>query len=252
MDPLSVTESLTFLMYKFGPPIVIVSSFLVLFIVILSYMLRQQQASNAKIMNEHQQLLQYLIDKNDKDNKKEDTKDLIKIYTKVISNLNRVVMEYSNIISPIRVSIYLLHNGSHGITKFPFLKFSCVGETIRNSFFNHINNNIEYPVNMLSNFFETLANNNSVIKIGNDQCFRDSIINKLIVNINNNYVIKSILSSDSIMIGFILIEFDPNVFSNETKANILKKIDMLANNISLILDFSDFNFIYKERVGDNT
>lgn len=252
MDPVSTTESLAFLMYKFGPAIVIISSFLMLFIVILFYILRQQQASNAKIMNEHQQLLQHLIDKNDKDYEKEDTKELIKIYTKVIGNLNRLMTEYSNRINPIKVSIYLLHNGSYGITKFPFLKFSCVGETMRNSFFNHVNNNTEYPVNLLSNFFETLTNNSSVVKIGNDQCFKDSIINKLIVNINNNYVIKSILSSDGIMVGFILIEFDPEVFNNETKANVLKKTDILASNISPILEFSDFNSIYKESVGDNT
>ena len=250
MDPLSSTESLAFLMYKFGPAIVIISSFLMLFIVILFYFLKQQQATNSNIMKEHQQLLQTLIEKNDA---KEDTKELVKIYTKVVTNMNRIMNEYSGIVNSLRISVYLLHNGSYGITKFPFLKFSCVGESIRNSFFNHVSNHIDYPVNLLSEFITDLSNNNSLIKIGNtNECFKDTIINKLIINANNNYIIKSILSSDSILIGFILIEFDPQVFNDSTKANILKNTDILSNNISPILEFSDFNSIYKESVGDNT
>lgn len=247
MDPISSTESLAYLMYEFGPAIVILSSFLMIFIVVIFYVLRQQQSTNSRLIKEHQQLLEHVISQRSNGN---ETKELVKIYTKVTTSINKLVMEYSNMVNPVRVAIYLLHNGSYGLTNFPFLKFSCVGESIRHSYFNRINNHVEYPVNLMTSFMSDLCNNTIIVKINDDsnEFFRDSIINKLVINTNNNYIVKSIPSSDSILVGFMLIEFDRDGLNEDTKDIIVKTTNNLANNISPIFEFSDFNEVYKESV----
>lgn len=252
------TETIAELIYQFGPAVIIVSVFLVLFITILFYIMRQQQKSNENIMKEHQLLIQNLVEYNMKepplpyvsDSKKDhDTKEIMNIYLKIKSTIKIQISQYMVDLQADRIAIYLFHNGMKAINGFPFLKFSCIGEQSNSITNSRIKQHHDFPVNLMTDFLKDLFDHKPICYYDdndiNSSMEEDPMFEKLISSSSNKYIVKGIFDSEINLIGFIIVEFDAEQLKPYNYINKNTEVDNLIEHISPVLEFSDFNNLYQ-------
>ena len=243
------TETIAELIYQFGPAVIIVSVFLVLFITILFYIMRQQQKSNENIMKEHQILIQNLIEYNMKDptplpcppsesKKEHDTKEIMNIYLKIKSTIKIQISQYMVDLQADRIAIYLFHNGTKAINGFPFL--------IANS---RIKQHHDFPVNLMTDFLKNLFDHKPICYYDdndiNSNMEEDPMFEKLISSSSNKYIVKGIFDSEINLIGFIIVEFTSEQLNPYNYVVKNTEVDNLIKHISPVLEFSDFNNLYQ-------
>ena len=244
-DPLITTESFAHMIYKYGPAIVLMSVFLMLFIVVMFFMLKQQQKTNDKMVDEHRELLQFLI-KSKKEEQEGDLSQINKVYDKARTHLKLILGESTAKLNSKRIGIYLLHNGTNSLTMFPFLKFSCITEHLAKPPFSKIKQHHNFPVDLMSEFIIKLTKNTYICKDKDEDTvdINDPMFLKLIHE-SDRYIVHAILSSDSILIGFILAEFEITELVTTNATQSIKYIGDMAKKVAPIIEFSDYNNVYK-------
>ena len=241
------------LLYDFGPGIVILSTFLMLFIVILFFIIRQQTSANDRIMKEHQILIEKLL--HDSSETELFNRDLVNMYVKINSAIKLEIMTFINLLGADRLAIYVFHNGTTSLTGLPFLRFSCFTEYVKHSERSRIKSHNGIPVNLLSDFIKTLVTKSEIIYDDNTQeneYSEDVLLYNLITKSDDKYIIKAISDSNCNLIAFAVIEFDEDKLTHENCEDKKIKIDEMIKIISPILEFSNFNSMYKGGVSYET
>ena len=177
---------------QYGPTVVILAVFILIFIVLLSFIIKsnhkmnQQMLESQKTASEaNQKMMQEMFDtcmslikqdKTDKseddedgdaDKKKEKKKNIVSIYidsSLAFKDASRIAM---NKIKCERIAIYLFHNGNHTPYGYPFAKMSCVHEwNIRGSNTVRGTNHVNIPLYAFSTIVESLVSDGEFV-IGN-------------------------------------------------------------------------------------
>lgn len=127
------------LLYEYGPYIVILAVFLVIFLMIIVYILN---ANKRTIENERQMnnklvtsLLNDYFTKNSKvlvkeEEKAYDERHIVDIYVKLNKSLKNACELTLKKTGSNRTAIYVFHNGSHASHGLPFFKMSCISEKV--------------------------------------------------------------------------------------------------------------------------
>lgn len=247
-DPMTTAETTVMLLHRYGPAVVILAIFITVFMFAIFLIMRQQQKTNDKMMEEHRELMTFLISTHSMSSRETassaDAKEVLKLYQKTGSELRILISELSGKMKPNRIGIYLLHNGTNSLSGFPFLKFSCVCEFTKNPRYSKTKTHINIPVGIVSDFLNILTSNISLFP----GCSWFSDINKDPVFVRligklDNYICHAILSTQgSVLLGFVLVEFD-----NRTDLNVSEQVDLvgdLTKKLAPILEFSDYNHLY--------
>ena len=247
-DPMTTAETAVMLLHRYGPAVVILAIFITVFMFAIFLIMRQQQKTNDKMMEEHRELMTFLINTHSISSREMTSsaaaREVLKVYHKAGSELKILISELSGKIKPNRIGIYLLHNGTNSLSGFPFLKVSCVCEFTKNPRYSKTKNHINIPVGIVSDFLNILISNISLFPgcpwfsdINKDPVFV-RLIGKL-----DNYICHAILSvQGSVLLGFVLIEFD-----NRTAFNVSEQLGLvgeLTKKLAPILEFSEYNNLY--------
>ena len=72
------------------------------------------------------------------------------------------------------------------------------------------------------------------------------MINKILADDDNKYIIRGIIDSSSCLIGFILIEFHTEELDKDNYPDKSKIIDEFVQELTPILEYSNFSKIYQE------
>lgn len=241
------------LIYNYGPVVVILSVFLLLFISIIFYILRTQQKANENIMNEHRLLIETLLSQKVLVTNTTSTatqrshKELMDIYLKVNQEIKTHVAVNIVMLKACRLAIYLFHNGTKGINRFPFFKFSCISEQVTVPKYTRLNTQVDYPVNLMSDFILVLNNNGEIVFYDEEHHDNsDTMINKILADDENKYIIRGIIDSSTCLIGFVLIEFHTEELDKDNYKEKSKIIDEFVQELTPILEYSNFSKIYQE------
>ena len=242
------------LLYDYGPVVTIVSIFLVLFIIIFLFLIRTQQKSNESIMKEHKALIENIVRMNEmmytknvnEDIKEESTAEIMNIFLKISTTLKTHMGPYLGFLNAERLAVYLFHNGLHTPHGFPFFKFSCICEQILNPVFAKIKNHKDFPINLMSDFVKDLFEHKDISYYdGPKPENMDPMFEKLLTDRINKYIVRGIFDSNGNLIGFVWVEFKSNAIDSTSFEAKSDKVNSLIKDITPILEFSDFNNVYK-------
>ena len=127
------------LLSEYGPYIVILAVFLVIFLTIIVYILH----ANKKIIENEREMTNKLVtsflndyfSKNSKvltneEPKQYDEKNIVDIYMRLNKALKNACEETLKKTGSNRTAIYVFHNGSHASHGLPFFKMSCISEKV--------------------------------------------------------------------------------------------------------------------------
>lgn len=180
-------ESVAGLLEKYGPFIVILSVFIVVFLMILAYVIHTNQKMNKQIMcaqkasaETNQEIMREMVKtfidmaKADKEEEKEKETEESNKHKKIVSayidsslafkDASRIAMSK---IRCERVAIYLFHNGNATPYGYSFAKMSCVHEwTMRGSDTIRGRTHVNIPLYAFSNIVENLVRDGEYV-IGN-------------------------------------------------------------------------------------
>ena len=240
------------LLDQYGPTIVILSVFLVLFIGLLIFILRsnhkmnqemlksQQAASqaNQKMMQDMFDTFKSLVvkDRNDDEDNEDDDSDEDKPKKKKIVSAyidsSLAFKDASRIaigkIKCDRIAIYLFHNGNHTPYGYPFAKMSCVHEwTLRGSNTVRGVNHVNIPLYAFSTIVESLVKDGEFV-VGN--IYEHGIISadEQVFQFISGSTIRALFAlgikdKDGDLAAFTIAEFkDSQDFSNEEVYNTVK------------------------------
>ena len=260
-DAINSVSSLSKVIYEYGPAVTLMAVILILFVVILFYFLRSQQKANENIMNEHKMLIETMINQQKereqqflalqaRQNKPEvSNKELMDTYIKINNDIKSHVAVNIVMLSACRLSIFLFHNGTKSLSKFPFFKFSCICEQTTNVRYVRINRQHDYPVNLMSDFVSNLYENREISYYNTDS--RDAIDNdpmlkKILSNHQDKFIIRGIFDSASSLVGFVLVEFPNDSINDENYPEKSKIMDELVDELTPIFEYSNLNQVYQE------
>ena len=254
-------ESIASMMNSYGPVIVVLSVFLMLFIVIMLFMLKQHQGSQDRLMKENQMLIQNLLenqlrkelDKSQQGNT-HDPKTIIQEHIRISNAIRVATSTYVSLLKSSRIAIYELHNGVTSLTGLSFLKFSCISEYVTNPLDSRIKQHINFPVNFMCDLLENLVEHKEVAFYDEKNLVASPnkiLVDMLLSNTSNKYVFRGIFDSSSTLIAFMVCEFDSHNIDSSTYKEKSSLIDELISRISPILEYSNFSDTYSKVVQKN-
>ena len=227
----------------YGPFIVILAVFLIIFLCIIGYILR----ANKKYIQENSELNRRLIDSLLNVNKymedkqpHYDEKNIVDIFMELNKTLKNECDQIINKTRSDRSAIYVFHNGSCASHGLPFFKMSCVSESI--SKYSNSNIKLRDHTEIQLNFFESIVSNlynNSEYRIQLDKTSDPSdIIFLQNTKIKDCFFIP-IYSDDNNMMGFVFNGYNMTDENRDVKAE-HKYLTELARMVKPVIEYSNF------------
>lgn len=240
------------LLSKYGPTVVILSIFLLVFLYIVFYMIRTNQknienmiAQNKvytdQMMKQNEQLIKSALE--EEHSHGYDEKNIVEIFVRLNETLKdecRSTLEKTN---AERAAVYVFHNGmsaSHGL---PFFKMSCISEWIKrgSESTSRIKEHTNIPLNMFNTIVTTLYNNGRmIVKDLSTLATEDPFTYKFLASKRTkSCVIECVYDSDNRIMGFVLAEHS-NVLTEDEIENDIMVLRTLCAKIKPVLEFSDY------------
>lgn len=275
-DTVDQVSDATKLINQYGPTVVIIAVFLLLFIGLLFFILRsnhkmnqqmieaQQAASkaNQKMMQDMFDTFKSLVVNKDKDDEDDDDKPKKKKIVSAYIDSSLAFKDASRIaigkIKCERVAIYLFHNGNHTPYGYPFAKMSCVHEwTLRGSNTVRGTTHMNIPLYAFSNIVESLVKDGEFV-IGNIYDHGIISADEQVFQFISGSTIRAIFAlgikdKDGELAAFTIAEFkDAQDFSDEeTYKNIKDALSTMNDSIYSIVVNDEFRNNYNEESDDS-
>lgn len=270
------------LINQYGPTVVILAVFLLIFISIMAFILRSNHNMNKQMLESQQsaataqqKMMQDMFDtcmslikkENSKDDDEEDDEEETKPKKKKIVSAyidsSLAFKDASRIaigkIKCERIAIYLFHNGNHTPYGYPFAKMSCVHEwTIRGSNTVRGTTHVNIPLYAFSTIVESLSKDGEFV-VGN--IYEHGLISadEQVFQFISGSTIKALFAlgikdKDGDLAAFTITEFkDPQDFSaEETYKNVKDALTMMNESIYSIIVNDDFRNSYDEDKPDDS
>lgn len=275
-DTVDQVSDATKLINQYGPTVVIIAVFLLIFIGLLFFILRsnhkmnqqmieaQQAASkaNQKMMQDMFDTFKSLVVNKDKDDEDDDDKPKKKKIVSAYIDSSLAFKDASRIaigkIKCERVAIYLFHNGNHTPYGYPFAKMSCVHEwTLRGSNTVRGTTHMNIPLYAFSNIVESLVKDGEFV-IGNIYDHGIISADEQVFQFISGSTIRAIFAlgikdKDGELAAFTIAEFkDAQDFSDEeTYKNIKDALSTMNDSIYSIVVNDEFRNNYNEESDDS-
>ena len=250
----------TKLINQYGPTVVIIAVFLILFIGLLVFILRSNHRMNQQMLEaqknaseNNQKMMQDMFDtfktlvvnnkdKDDEDDEEDEEKPKKKKIVSAYIDSSLAFKDASRIaISKIkceRVAIYLFHNGNHTPYGYPFAKMSCVHEwTLRGSNTIRGTTHMNIPLYAFSTIVESLVKDGEFV-IGNIYDHGIISADEQVFQFISGSTIRALFAlgikdKDGDLAAFTIAEFkDPQDFSaEETYKNVKDALTMMNESI---------------------
>ena len=270
------------LINQYGPTVVILAVFLLIFISIMAFILRSNHNMNKQMLESQQsaataqqKMMQDMFDtcmslikkENSKDDDEEDEEEETKPKKKKIVSAyidsSLAFKDASRIaigkIKCERIAIYLFHNGNHTPYGYPFAKMSCVHEwTIRGSNTVRGTTHVNIPLYAFSTIVESLSKDGEFV-VGN--IYEHGLISadEQVFQFISGSTIRALFAlgikdKDGDLAAFTIAEFkDPQDFSaEETYKNVKDALTMMNDSIYSIIVNDDFRNSYDEEKPDDS
>ena len=270
------------LINQYGPTVVILAVFLLIFISIMAFILRSNHNMNKQMLESQQsaataqqKMMQDMFDtcmslikkENSKDDDEEDEEEETKPKKKKIVSAyidsSLAFKDASRIaigkIKCERIAIYLFHNGNHTTYGYPFAKMSCVHEwTIRGSNTVRGTTHVNIPLYAFSTIVESLSKDGEFV-VGN--IYEHGLISadEQVFQFISGSTIRALFAlgikdKDGDLAAFTIAEFkDPQDFSaEETYKNVKDALTMMDESIYSIIVNDDFRNSYDEDKPDDS
>ena len=270
------------LINQYGPTVVILAVFLLIFISIMAFILRSNHNMNKQMLESQQsaataqqKMMQDMFDtcmslikkENSKDDDEEDEEEETKPKKKKIVSAyidsSLAFKDASRIaigkIKCERIAIYLFHNGNHTPYGYPFAKMSCVHEwTIRGSNTVRGTTHVNIPLYAFSTIVESLSKDGEFV-VGN--IYEHGLISadEQVFQFISGSTIRALFAlgikdKDGDLAAFTIAEFkDPQDFSaEETYKNVKDALTMMNDSIYSIIVNDDFRNSYDEDKPDDS
>ena len=270
------------LINQYGPTVVILAVFLLIFISIMAFILRSNHNMNKQMLESQQsaataqqKMMQDMFDtcmslikkENSKDNDEEDEEEETKPKKKKIVSAyidsSLAFKDASRIaigkIKCERIAIYLFHNGNHTPCGYPFAKMSCVHEwTIRGSNTVRGTTHVNIPLYAFSTIVESLSKDGEFV-VGN--IYEHGLISadEQVFQFISGSTIRALFAlgikdKDGDLAAFTIAEFkDSQDFSaEETYKNVKDALTMMNESIYSIIVNDDFRNSYDEDKPDDS
>lgn len=270
----------TKLINQYGPTVVIIAVFLILFIGLLVFILRSNHRMNQQMLEaqknaseNNQKMMQDMFDtfktlvvnnkdKDDEDDEEDEEKPKKKKIVSAYIDSSLAFKDASRIaISKIkceRVAIYLFHNGNHTPYGYPFAKMSCVHEwTLRGSNTIRGTTHMNIPLYAFSTIVESLVKDGEFV-IGNIYDHGIISADEQVFQFISGSTIRSLFAlgikdKDGDLAAFTIAEFkDAQDFSDEeTYKNVKDALSMMNESIYSIIVNDEFRNTYNEESDDS-
>lgn len=270
----------TKLINQYGPTVVIIAVFLILFIGLLVFILRSNHKMNQQMLEaqknaseNNQKMMQDMFDtfktlvvnnkdKDDEDDEEDEEKPKKKKIVSAYIDSSLAFKDASRIaISKIkceRVAIYLFHNGNHTPYGYPFAKMSCVHEwTLRGSNTIRGTTHMNIPLYAFSTIVESLVKDGEFV-IGNIYDHGIISADEQVFQFISGSTIRSLFAlgikdKDGDLAAFTIAEFkDAQDFSDEeTYKNVKDALSMMNESIYSIIVNDEFRNTYNEESDDS-
>ena len=270
----------TKLINQYGPTVVIIAVFLILFIGLLVFILRSNHRMNQQMLEaqknaseNNQKMMQDMFDtfktlvvnnkdKDDEDDEEDEEKPKKKKIVSAYIDSSLAFKDASRIaISKIkceRVAIYLFHNGNHTPYGHPFAKMSCVHEwTLRGSNTIRGTTHMNIPLYAFSTIVESLVKDGEFV-IGNIYDHGIISADEQVFQFISGSTIRSLFAlgikdKDGDLAAFTIAEFkDAQDFSDEeTYKNVKDALSMMNESIYSIIVNDEFRNTYNEESDDS-
>ena len=270
----------TKLINQYGPTVVIIAVFLILFIGLLVFILRSNHRMNQQMLEaqknaseNNQKMMQDMFDtfktlvvnnkdKDDEDDEEDEDKPKKKKIVSAYIDSSLAFKDASRIaISKIkceRVAIYLFHNGNHTPYGYPFAKMSCVHEwTLRGSNTIRGTTHMNIPLYAFSTIVESLVKDGEFV-IGNIYDHGIISADEQVFQFISGSTIRSLFAlgikdKDGDLAAFTIAEFkDAQDFSDEeTYKNVKDALSMMNESIYSIIVNDEFRNTYNEESDDS-
>lgn len=157
---------------EYGPLIVILAVFLLIFITIIGYVLRTNKKSIESTVELNEQLVSSILtnyfEKNSKllnSHEKHTQRNIVNIFMELNKTLKSACDRIMRKTDSDRTAIYVFHNGTHASHGLPFFKITCICETIsKNSNTNiKISEHSSVPISMFDSIVTNLYHNSEHI-----------------------------------------------------------------------------------------
>lgn len=270
------------LINQYGPTVVILAVFLLIFISIMAFILRSNHNMNKQMLESQQsaataqqKMMQDMFDtcmslikkESSKDNEEEDEDETSKPKKKKIVSAyidsSLAFKDASRIaigkIKCERIAIYLFHNGNHTPYGYPFAKMSCVHEwTTRGSNTVRGTTHVNIPLYAFSTIVESLSKDGEFV-VGN--IYEHGLISadEQVFQFISGSTIRALFAlgikdKDGDLAAFTIAEFkDPQDFSaEETYKNVKDALTMMDESIYSIIVNDDFRNSYDEDKPDDS
>lgn len=283
-DMASTTDAIkdtSSLINQYGPTVVIISVFIILFIGIVVFILRSNNKMNKEMLASQQsaiaanqkiteEMLNTCMDllrqknngsedeETDEEGKPKKKKNIVSIYidsSLAFKDASRIAI---NKIKCERIAIYLFHNGNHTPYGYPFAKMSCVHEwTARGSNTVRGTNHVNIPLYAFSTIVESLVNDGEFV-VGN--IYEHGILSadEQVFQFISGSTIRALFAlgvrdKNNELAAFTIAEFKEakDFSSHETYTNIKDALSTMNNSIYSIIVNDEFRESYSEQSEDS-
>ena len=280
-DTIDQVSDATKLINQYGPTVVIIAVFLIVFIGLLFFILRSNHKMNEQMIEAqkaaskaNQKMMQDMFDtfkslvtkdrktENEDDNEDEERPKKKKIVSAYIDS-SLAFKDASRIaigkIKCERIAIYLFHNGNHTPYGYPFAKMSCVHEwTLRGSNTIRGATHVNIPLYAFSNIVEALVKDGEFV-IGNIYDHGIISADEQVFQFISGSTIRALFAlgikdKDGDLAAFTIAEFkDPQDFSDEeVYKNVKDALSTMNDSIYSIIVNDEFRNSYADKDSDSS
>lgn len=280
-DTIDQVSDATKLINQYGPTVVIIAVFLIVFIGLLFFILRSNHKMNEQMIEAqkaaskaNQEMMQDMFDtfkslvtkdrktEDEDDNEDEERPKKKKIVSAYIDS-SLAFKDASRIaigkIKCERIAIYLFHNGNHTPYGYPFAKMSCVHEwTLRGSNTIRGATHVNIPLYAFSNIVEALVKDGEFV-IGNIYDHGIISADEQVFQFISGSTIRALFAfgikdKDGDLAAFTIAEFkDPQDFSDEeVYKNVKDALSTMNDSIYSIIVNDEFRNSYADKDSDSS
>lgn len=225
----SEVEHYSSLIDTYGASAVILSVFILVLFIVLYYIIRSNQKTNAQLMEQQKLLFKKLIEEKETVTevsiKPKKEKNIIEMFMNINDNIKEILKKISEELDASRVSVYVFHNGMYSSHGLPFFKTSCISEVIKKNsgIIKEVKSHTNLPLEMFDSSISRLYKEGK-ITILNTEANESS--DPVIVGMMRSNNVKSgvgiaIYDSDSNIVGVLIAEFNEQKESLKDAENLL-------------------------------
>ena len=232
-------------MHDYGPLIVILSVFLIIFIAVIVYLINTNKKMFDSSEELNEQLINSLIDnafeRNSKalaEQKPYDERNIVNIFMELNRTLKTACDRMMRQTTSDRTAIYVFHNGAHASHGLPFFKVTCICETIsKASNMNiKIGDHSSVPLNVFDSIVDSLYTESQCRIITDESNDPSELIFLRDTKIKDCFF-APIYDDDNNMMGFIFNGYN-TYDSNRTIESEMAILSTLAMTAKPVIEYS--------------